>query len=66
MSQSIKLDMIGKKDRGENEYYLTRPNIPASIDLSKCVVFVHPWEKDDGTFGAELVIKTYRPRPKSR
>ena len=62
MSQAIKLEMVGRKDstREANEYYFTRPNLPGLIDLSKCVIFVHPWENDDGTFGAELVIKMYR------
>lgn len=68
MSQSIKLDLVGRKDStsDQNEYFFTRPNLPASIDLSRCVIFVHPWEKDDGTFGAELVIKSYRRPTKGR
>lgn len=64
VSQGLKLSMVGRidKTRERNEYYFTRPNIPVSVDLSKCVVFVHPWEdKEAGSFGAELVFKEYRP-----
>lgn len=63
--QALKLDMVGRVDSEEKEYYFTRPNIPALVDLSKCVVFVHTWENEDGSFGAELVFKTYRRQPKS-
>lgn len=68
MSQALKLDMVGRIDstQDQNEYYFTRPNIPASIDLSKCVIFVHPWQKEDGSFGAELVVKTYSKKHRSR
>lgn len=68
VSQGIKLEMIGRKDSTPeaNDYYFTRPNLPALIDLSKCVIFIHPWENDDGSFGAELVIKPYRRPPNKR
>lgn len=63
MSQGIKLSMVGKLDSTEskNEYYFTRPDIPVLVDLSKCVIFIHPWEDGDN-FGAEMVIKKYFPR----
>jgi len=61
--QQLKLDMIGKTDStpNQNEYYFTRPNLPVLVDLSKCVIFVHPYEQEDGSFGAELVVKNYYP-----
>lgn len=59
MSQQIKLEMLGRSDSTKNEYYFTRPNLPIMVDMSKCVIFVHPWQDDDGTFGADMVIKTY-------
>jgi len=57
----IKLNMIGRTDSTEdaNEYYFARPQQVGLVDLSDVVFFVHPYENDDGTFGAELVIKKY-------
>ena len=58
--QALRLEMIGKVDStsDKNEYYFTRPDIPVSIDLSECVIFIHPWE-NDGNFGATMVVKKY-------
>ena len=63
MTQGIHLDMLGRTDSTDekSEYYFTRPNIPCLIDLSKCVIFVRPYTRTDGTFGAEMTVKTYRP-----
>jgi hypothetical protein len=67
MSQGLKLELLGKLDRTteKNEYYFTRPNLPVLVDLSKCVIFVHPYENEDGSFGAEIVFKNYYP-PKDK
>ena len=58
MSQSIKLQAVGREDRNNKIYYFTRPNLPASVDLSQAIIFIHPWEKD-GETGADIVIKQY-------
>jgi hypothetical protein len=66
VGQSIKLKLLGRNDSTpqKNEYYFTRPNIPCLVDFSKCVIFVHPFEQEDGSFGADLVIKNYFPPTK--
>lgn len=62
MGTPIKLDMVGRVGGDDNEYFFTRPNMPCLVDLSKVVIFVHPYEKEGGGYGAELVIKTYEPK----
>lgn len=67
MSQgAIKLKMVGKQDstRDKNDYYFTVPKMPCLVDLSKVVIFVHPFDNEDGTFGAEMVIKEHNKRKK--
>ena len=68
MVQQLKLELLGRIDASpeKNEYYFTRPNLPLNVDLSKCVIFVHPFEKENGEFGAELIIKNYHPPTNNR
>lgn len=68
MSQELKMEMLGRTDStsDKNEYYFTRPNLPVSVDLSRCVIFFHPFEKDNGEFGGELIIKNYHPPGNNR
>ncbi len=62
---ALKLTAIGKVDTNGNDYYFTRPRLPCLVDLSKVVIFVHPWSEGDDSddenskFGAEIVIKEY-------
>ena len=67
MSQGFKLPMIGKVDSLGNEYYVTRPDLPVLVDLSKVVIFIHTWEDESkgSGFGAELVIKNYTGKPQN-
>ncbi len=63
----LKFEMVGKTDAQDNEYFFTRPNSPCLVDLSKVVIFVHPYEKskeEGGGFAADLVIKNYTPNRK--
>lgn len=43
--QSLRLPATWREDRFEHEYFFTRPNLPVLVDLSKCVIFVRPWEE---------------------
>lgn len=65
MSQPLKLKMLGKLDSRGDEYFYTRPDLPCMVDLSKVVIFVHPFDDGDGSFGAELVFKEYTGRKHS-
>lgn len=55
---TVRLKMAGKLDRNNDEYYLLVPRLPMTIDLSKAVLLVHPYEDEDGSFGAQLTIRT--------
>lgn len=67
MPASLKLNLLGRKDSDGNEYFFTRPNIPVLVDLSQCVIFVHPIDEEDGSSSAELVVKRYhKPLDKKR
>lgn len=61
MATSLKISMVGRLDTTAEkaEYYFTVPHLPCLVDLSKVVIFVHPFENSDGTFGAEMVIKEH-------
>lgn len=59
--QPLRMKAIGKKDRTGNDYYFTRPDLPCLVDLSKIVIFVHPYDNEDGSFEADIVIKEYTP-----
>lgn len=68
MSQGIRMDMVRRLDSTENknEYYFTCPDVPATLDLSKCVIFFYPVVDDGGKMSGELVIRTHRPRGDNR
>ena len=61
--RSIKLRMVGKLDSTPEQapYYFTHPDLPCLVDLSKCIIFVHPVTNQDGSLAADLVIKNYYP-----
>lgn len=67
----FRLPMIGRKDStpppdGPCDYYFTTTNLPALLDLRNTVFHVFPWENDDGSFGADLVIRQYDPNHRSK
>ena len=59
MPRGVKFEMVGRRDKDGTDYYFTTANVPMLVDLSKAVIFVHPWEDANGKFGADLVIKMY-------
>ena len=61
----LKFDMVGRTDSKGDEYFFTRPNAPCLVDLSKVVIFIHPYDEGDKS-GAELVIKNYTPNSNKR
>ena len=64
---ALRMRALRKFDKDGNEYFFTRPNAPFSVDLSQCVIFVHPLEEDaDGNCEADIVIKRYYPRKKNQ
>lgn len=71
-SSALKLEAIGKVDRDGNDYYFTTPHLACMVDLSKVVIFVHPWSEDEGEkgetgrFGADIIIKEYTGKRKKR
>lgn len=71
-SDAIRLTLVGRIDDEGKEYFMTVPKLPVSvIDLTKVVIFIHPFEEDgedaDGNkkFGAEMLIKPYVGRHQS-
>ena len=61
---TVKLKMAGKTDRNGDEYYLLVPRLPMTIDLMTAAILIHPYEDDDGTFGAHMTIRkdTFRDK----
>lgn len=67
----LRFAMIGRKDKtpppdGPCDYYFTTTNLPAMLDLRNTVFHVFPWENDDGSFGADLVIRQYDPNHRAK
>ena len=54
---TVRLKMVGKTDRNGDEYYLLVARCPMFIDLSQAALLVHPWEDENGKFGAQLTIR---------
>jgi hypothetical protein len=54
---TVRLKMAGKTDRNDNDYYLLVARLPMTIDLMNAVILVHPYEDDDGSFGAQMTIR---------
>ena len=48
MSDHIKLNAIHRRDRDGRSYYFTKPDIPASVDLSSVVIFVYLNDGEQG------------------
>ena len=55
MIKKLDFSCVGRHDSSGNEYFFSRLHIPF-FDI---VVFIHPWEKENGEFGCEVVIKEY-------
>ena len=43
----LQIRLIGKKDRHGNDYYTTTTRCPVSVDLSRSVIHVFPFEETD-------------------
>jgi hypothetical protein len=52
--------MVGKLDRQNNPYFWTTLKLPASVDLSNCVIMVHTKEGPKGDLTAELVFMLHQ------
>lgn len=55
----LRINMHGRKDRNGEDYYLARPSIPCTIDLSRAALFFFPATDDDNDsdFKDTLVVK---------
>jgi hypothetical protein len=58
----FEIEMEGRKDKNGDDYYVAVTKIPVQLDLSNAVVLIFPWEKEDQTFGARMLIKKFQPR----
>jgi len=61
-NSEIRIHLVGKQDRKDNDYYYSVTELPAMVDLSRAVIFFFPGpEEPDGSFSGDLVIRKYKP-----
>ncbi len=63
-NHELRIHMIGRQDRNEEDYYLATPTVPCLVDLSKALLLFFPGEEEEegNRFSGELVIKLQRDR----
>ena len=61
---NLRIRMIGKRDRNNDEYYFTTCHSPCLVDLSNCVIHFFPDEEGPDSFGGDLVIRHYDKQEK--
>lgn len=56
MANELRMSCLRRSDQDGQPYYFTVPNMPATVDLSKCVIFIRPQQDSDGV---DIVVKPY-------
>lgn len=64
MSNQISIDLYWKTDKNGNKYLFADPNIPATIDLNKCVFLIWPHDEDSEDFPVLAIKKKELRDPK--